>query len=40
VDPDQLYRGLWFKVVVASGLLIALRMVVVAQQTKGELGIQ
>ena len=40
VDPDQLVRGLWLKVVVACGLLIALRMVVVAQQTKGELGIQ
>ena len=39
VDPDQLYPGLWLKLVVASGLLITFRLVV-AQQTKGELGIQ
>jgi hypothetical protein len=40
VDPDQLARGLWLKVVVASGLLIALRMVVVALSAKGELGVE
>ena len=40
VEPDQLYRGLWFKLVVASALLVALRMVVVSESVKGELGVE
>ena len=40
VDPNLVYQGLWFKVLVASSLLLALRWVVKAVSAKGELGVE
>jgi hypothetical protein len=40
VEPDLIYRGLWVKLLVASGLLLALRGVVKTQSMRGELGVE